>query len=283
MTDDELHSLLAKVEAFMGTLCTGEPGLLRGIIGDHFSAGGSRVRARLALEAGHALGLPQSICIALAGGCELLHNASLVHDDLQDRDAMRRNAPSMWAAHGEDAAICAGDLMLSASYAAFAQAGPKSAQMITHAHCRVAQVIAGQCDDLRLGGRCIDPEVYERVAAAKSGPLLALPLELALIAADHEPLVNAARRAATLFAIAYQMLDDLADADRDATNGSLNAVAVYAAMGSPDPRRAVRQKAIERLDAFAQFAAELPNGLAQTLVARATPIRLALGIQPETA
>jgi geranylgeranyl diphosphate synthase, type I len=283
MTEEELQSLLSKVEAFIDALCSGESGLLSGIVSDHFSAGGSRVRARLALEAGHALGLSQSICIALAGGCELLHNASLVHDDLQDRDMMRRNAPSMWAAHGEDAAICAGDLMLSASYASFAQAGPKAAQLIAHAHRGVAHVISGQCDDLRLGGRCADPEVYERIAAAKSGPLLALPLELALIAADQEPLVNSARRAATLFAIAYQMLDDLADVDRDAENGSLNAVAVYAAMGAPNPRRAVHQKAIERLDAFAQFAVELPVGLAQTLVARAGPLRLALGILPQTA
>lgn len=283
MTDNELASLLAKVEALIDTLCTGEPGSLAGIVRDHFSAGGSRVRARIALQAGQALGLSQSICIALASGCELLHNASLVHDDLQDRDGMRRNAPSMWLAHGEDIAICAGDLMLSAAYAAFAHAGPKSAAMISHVHLRVAHVISGQCEDLRLGGRCDDPEVYERIAAAKSGPLLALPLELALIAAGLEPLLETAKRAATLFAIAYQMLDDLGDADRDATNDSLNAVAVYAAKGIANPRRAVRETAVERLAAFEQVAAQLPAGLAQSLVLRVGPIKQALGMQPETA
>jgi geranylgeranyl diphosphate synthase type I len=283
MTDDEINGLLAEVEALMNALCTGEPGMMQGVVRAHFIAGGSRVRARLALEAGVALGLSSSITIALASGCELLHNASLVHDDLQDRDAMRRNAPSMWAAHGEDAAICAGDLMLSAAYAALAQAGPQASRLIGHAHHRVAEVIAGQCEDLRLGGDCADMQAYERVAAAKSGPLLALPIELALIAAGNGALVDAARRAATLFALAYQMLDDLADADRDAANGSLNAVTVHATLGVADPRESVRRTALARLAAFDQAARELPSGLAQTLLARAQSIQFALGAQLETA
>ena len=79
------------------------------------------------------------------------------------------------------------------------------------------------------------------------------------------------------------MLDDLGYADRDAANGSLNAVAVYAAKGITNPRRAVREAAVARLEAFEQTAAELPAGLAHSLVARAAPIRLALGLQPETA
>jgi geranylgeranyl pyrophosphate synthase len=66
MTDNELASLLTKVEALIDTLCTGEPGSLAGIVRNHFSAGGSRVRARIALQAGSALGLSQTICVALA-------------------------------------------------------------------------------------------------------------------------------------------------------------------------------------------------------------------------
>jgi len=283
MTNDDINGLLPHVEALMNALCTREPGKLQDIVSEHFYAGGSRVRARLALEAGLALGLSKSISVALAGGCELLHNASLVHDDLQDRDEMRRNAPSMWAAHGEDVAICGGDLMLSAAYAAMAQAGPHAVQLITHAHRRVAEVIEGQCQDLRLGGHCADAQAYERVAAAKSGPLLALPIELALIAAGKAPLVDAARRAATLFALAYQMLDDLADAGHDATNGSLNAVAVHATLGMADPRESVRRTALARLEAFELAARELPAGIAQTLVLRAQAIKHALGAQLEPA
>jgi geranylgeranyl diphosphate synthase, type I len=281
MSEQELHCQLAEVEAAIGALCTDEARPLRNIVRDHFGSGGSRVRARLALQSGHSLDLPPRICIYLAAGCELLHNASLIHDDLQDRDTMRRDAPAVWAAHGENAAICAGDLMLSAAYAAFAQVGPKAGQIIMHAHHRVAQVIGGQCDDLRLGGSCADPETYERIAAAKSGPLLALPLELALIVAGREDLVDAAKRAATMFAIAYQILDDLTDVERDVEKGSLNAVGVHALSGSKNPRESACKLAIDRLDSFEQFVRELPAGMAQALVQRTEPIRKALSRQLE--
>jgi len=282
MTDNRIQSLLAQVEAYIDTLCTSEPSPLQHAVRDHFSAGGNRLRARLALDAGIALELPKSIIVAVASGCELLHNASLVHDDLQDKDMMRRNAPAIWAAHGADTAICSGDLMLSAAYAALAQAGTHAADLIVHTHHRVAHVISGQCDDLRLAGRCDQPEEYERVAAAKSGPLLALPLELSLLAAGRQKLVEPARRCATFFAISYQMLDDLVDAERDLANGTLNAVAVYAAAGASDAREAVRLKAMAHLTAFEHCAEELPSGLAQTLVARAAPIKVALhSLEPQ--
>ena len=55
----------------------------------HLGAGGRRIRARLALDAGSCLGLSARDAVAIASTCELLHNASLVHDDLQDRDPGR--------------------------------------------------------------------------------------------------------------------------------------------------------------------------------------------------
>jgi geranylgeranyl diphosphate synthase type II len=283
MSDQVLHCQLAEVEATINALCSDDAISLSNIVRDHFGSGGSRVRARLALQSGQSLNLPQDVCISLAAGCELLHNASLIHDDLQDRDMVRRDAPTVWAAHGENTAICAGDLMLSAAYAAFAQTGTKASDVIMHAHHRVAQVICGQCDDLRLGGSCADPETYEQIAAAKSGPLLALPLELALIVAGRKDLVNAAKRAATMFAIAYQILDDLTDVTRDSEKGSMNAVNVYALSGSKNPRESACNLAIDRLDLFEQFVSELPAGMIQALVQRAEPIRNALTRQLEAA
>ena len=58
----------------------------------HLRTGGNRVRAQLALHAGRALGLGVSDAVTLATTCELLHNASLIHDDLQDLDEVRRGA-----------------------------------------------------------------------------------------------------------------------------------------------------------------------------------------------
>jgi len=82
----------------------------------HLEAGGQRVRARLALHACEALGVVGDQAVRLAACVELLHNASLVHDDLQDKEKLRRGLPTVCAAFGPDVALCTGDLLLSAAY-----------------------------------------------------------------------------------------------------------------------------------------------------------------------
>ena len=84
----------------------------------HFSAGGARVRAQLGLDAASALNLSAQASMACAVAPELLHNASLIHDDLQDGDAMRRDTPAVWSRYGKGTAISAGDLLISAAYMA---------------------------------------------------------------------------------------------------------------------------------------------------------------------
>ena len=84
----------------------------------HFSAGGSRIRAQLGLAAAAALNLSPQASLACALAPELLHNASLVHDDLQDEDTMRRTRPAVWSRFGKDIAISTGDLLISAAYVA---------------------------------------------------------------------------------------------------------------------------------------------------------------------
>jgi len=174
----------------------------------HLSAGGSRVRARLALHASAALGRPAHESIAVAAACELLHNASLVHDDLQDRDTERRGCEAVWRRYDDAIAVCTGDLMLSAAYAALADTGTAAASLMARMHRRVATVIRGQCEDLSLQGGTLESQAaYERVACGKSAPLLVLPLELALALAGRYGAIGTAERAGSLFAIGYQVAD----------------------------------------------------------------------------
>ncbi len=234
--------------------------------GAHLNAGGSRVRARLALHASQALGRSRREAIAIAAACELLHNASLVHDDLQDRDPLRRGQPSVWCAHGDAAAICVGDLLLSSAYAALADCGAQAARLIAHTHQRVGAVIRGQCADLKLKGRAdVSLAAYEAVAADKSGPLLSLPLELALLLSGGERDLPRAVDAASLFAVAYQMTDDLEDVERDALNEELNVVAVLAAAGVQLPLQAAAHLALQRFAEAKAAALNLPAGAGQLL------------------
>ena len=249
----------------------------------HLSAGGSRVRALLAIQAARELALRDQDAVAIAAACELLHNASLVHDDLQDRDVLRRGQDAVWHRYGEAAAICVGDLLLSAAYAALADTGSHAAALMSRMHLRVAAVIRGQCDDIAMQGRRMDSlETYEQVARAKSGPLLILPVELALVLAGRTEAIATAVEAGSLFAIGYQIADDLDDVRRDALNEELNIVAVLAAAGEPQPRARARDLAVNRFRRAHAAASALPSGCGALLAEQALRRSAALSAAPES-
>lgn len=188
----------------------------------HLGAGGRRIRARLALDAAAHLGLSARAAVAIATTCELLHNASLIHDDLQDRDEHRRGRQTVWKSFGADVAICAGDLLLSCAYAALAELDDPAhlaqlAPMMRTMHLRTSAAIHGQAADLSHRTRPIATiDAYFQIVAGKSGALLSLPLELALLASGDAAACAPARAAAEAFAIGYQIADDLDDLDKDA-------------------------------------------------------------------
>ncbi len=203
----------------------------------HLESGGQRMRARLALHAGMQLGLSRSDAVAIAAAVELLHNASLIHDDLQDRDTTRRSRETAWFQFGDNAAICSGDLLLSAAYAAlagFSQSGYLAA-LIGAVHSSSATAVEGQLADLNmaamfdLGANVARRnnalqhqkdwlEYYEKVAQAKSGALLGLPIALALIGAGMPEFVGVCKIAANAFAVGYQITDDINDMEQDRAN-----------------------------------------------------------------
>ena len=284
MHSDEATSNIRQVEQLMLDLVLRSGGEAGKAAAYHLSAGGSRVRALLALDAARALARPDREAIAIAAACELLHNASLVHDDLQDRDVHRRGRDAVWRRYGDAAAICAGDLLLSAAYAAMATTGATASLLITRMHHRVSAVIGGQCEDIALQGSTLSSlETYEHVARAKSGPLLVLPIELALVLAGCEDAVATAVEAGSLFAVGYQITDDLDDVQRDAVSGELNIVAVLAASGETRPQACARDLAICRFRQAHAVAIALPAGCGALLAAHALRRSAALSATLETA
>ncbi len=272
MSDTDERQALTAVEHHMQALLGTARDSATSAARLHLQAGGSRVRARLALSAASALHLSAGTTLAIATACELLHNASLVHDDIQDAADCRRGQPSLWVTHGSDIAICAGDLLISAAYGALAGADPKRlASLLRHTHAQVSAVIAGQAADLAARAKPVTTlDAYESVAGAKSGPLLALPLELALLAADLDHALPVAGDAARLFAVAYQMADDLDDMALDLAAGEPNIVGVLRHCADhPCPREAARDLARIRYLAAADRARTLPGGAGVALARQA--------------
>ena len=198
---------------------------------EHLATGGKRMRARLCLEAAAALGVEERAALGWAAAVEMLHNATLVHDDVQDGDTVRRGQPTVWARHGVAQAINVGDLMLMLPISRLIARLPVDESIrwrLAEALTRHAEaIVRGQADDLSLRQRISDDhslDVLEEVlycAERKTAALFSLCAEGAALLAGHAP--EEGRRLAAPFAavgVAFQLVDDLIDAFGDKGRGT---------------------------------------------------------------
>jgi len=238
-------------------------------VAHHLGTPGLRVRSQIALHAADCLGVDTQSALALATCCELLHNASLIHDDLQDRDQLRRGAQAVWSLFGAAVALCAGDLLLSGAYAALTDVTDVAAipQLMAQTHLAVAQTIRGQVSAALPRHQIIDRiAVYEAMAAAKSGPLLNLPFALVFSYCHRPDASDVAARAVRAFAIAYQIADDLEDIEADARTalGAAANIIIVLETAKDCDRETAQIEAVHRarskLAEALGIAAELPDG-----------------------
>ncbi|MER6913538.1 polyprenyl synthetase family protein [Streptomyces sp. NPDC000594] len=171
---------------------------------------GKAVRPALALLACRAAGGAAQAAHPAAVAVELVHNAGLLHDDIIDRDPVRRGRPALWKAMGVPAAILAGDALFFAAVQALTEA-PRPDRTVPVLLATVRELVEGEyLDTLLESEAAADEEQVLAVAAGKTGALLACACELGAIAADATD-----ERAAHLRAfghhlgIAFQCADDL--------------------------------------------------------------------------
>ena len=97
----------------------------------HLASGGKKFRPLFLLAIAYAIRCPEKAALQTAAACELLHNASLVHDDLQDKDETRRGRPAVWQKFGPEIAISLGDYFIASAFRLLAGldcAGPANQQ-----------------------------------------------------------------------------------------------------------------------------------------------------------
>jgi geranylgeranyl diphosphate synthase type I len=212
-------SALAATDELMRELARGDvPGPLGEIAVDALSTGGKRLRARLALTAAESLGADAANAIPVAAAVELIHNASLIHDDLQDGDEVRRGRPTIWFTHGASQAISAGDLMLMLPFRAVNRiraSGEVRFGIARRLAFAVEEMARGQALELSLQdevarGRGI--EAYLRCVEGKTGALFEAPVEAAALLAglDEERAARIARPFREL-GVLFQIQDDVLD------------------------------------------------------------------------
>ncbi len=197
---------------------------LRPMVAHHFgwpssdlptaTTSGKMVRATLTVLTGECFTSDaEAISRVTAAGAavEMIHNFSLIHDDVMDGDKERRGRPAVWHEYGIPAAILTGDLLLAQAPLMLDgpwAADPRATRLLAEA---VARLAAGQMADLSLEGRPeASPDEALAVAADKTGALLACACELgALLAGASEEAIRRFSRFGLRLGLAFQIADDI--------------------------------------------------------------------------
>jgi octaprenyl-diphosphate synthase len=175
-------------------------------------AGGKRLRPKL-VQLTAAIG-PRSEPLraaALAAAVELLHNATLIHDDYVDESTHRRGRPTVAAAEGPERAVAVGDYYFAKATRLIAEIGNRS---VTSTIAEALEAIcASQIDDVALRGTYPgDHDSYLRVVRGKTAALFAGACASGALLSESSPeIVEALRRYGDLLGVAFQMADDLVD------------------------------------------------------------------------
>lgn len=185
---------------------------LRSAFDHHFKKGGKLLRANLALRAGQANGLQTQSCLRWAASVELLHNASLVHDDVCDDDSERRGITSVSEMYGKEIAICLGDAMIALSSLLLAQ-DPALQHTLTAHNLAILRLSAGQSAEF---SSLSYPTwaAYEKLVEGKTTPLISLPL-LGLNPIDQDSAES--HNVVQYFSdtsIAFQIMNDIQNIDQ---------------------------------------------------------------------
>ena len=187
--------------------------------------GGKRLRPVLSLAAAEAVGAPPERALPFAAAVELVHTYSLVHDDLpcMDDDVERRGRPTVHVAYGEASAVLAGDALLALAFELLATAPAAEGVLPAQRLAALAELaraagsrelVGGQSDDLSLGSGRADAECIESIHRRKTAALIAAAIVggARLGGASEDELV-ALRGVGLAVGVAFQIADDLLDAD----------------------------------------------------------------------
>ncbi len=182
------------------------------------SGDGKRLRPALLLLAAEALGGARSCSMPAAVGVELLHNFTLVHDDIMDKDDTRRGRPTVHQKWDTDVALLAGDGLVGLAYAALLRSeSEKLSQIMRIFTDGIIEVCEGQALDREFEARdFVEMQDYLEMIGKKTACLLRMCTEIGgLVAQGSEEHILSLRRFGENLGMAFQIQDDLLDITAD--------------------------------------------------------------------
>ncbi|HEU5433703.1 MAG TPA: polyprenyl synthetase family protein [Thermomicrobiales bacterium] len=202
---------LQRVEARVEQAAAIDMPLVSTLVLDLVRAGGKRLRPLILLLAGRAYDNDLDALATAAAGVELLHTASLVHDDTVDRAALRRGKPTLNAVLDSGAVILLGDYLFAQS--AILAAATGNPRVVAIFASTLADICDGQLQEMFNAHRLDQTrEEYERRIYGKTASLFAGAAEMgALIGGAPDAHVAALRSFGADIGMAFQIVDDVLD------------------------------------------------------------------------
>jgi octaprenyl-diphosphate synthase len=205
-----LHAVEDRLRAAVTDRDDGTPGLLREASRTLVLApGAKRLRPLLTMVLATELGVRGADAVRVAAAAELMHAASLLHDDVIDEGTLRRGLPTANARWGNAAAVLAGDWLLTQ---AFQELAGLPASLTASAIPAVAEMTGAAILEIETRGRTdLTMDGWRRIAQGKTGVLFAWCGRAVALLARREDAAMALDAFGTHLGVAFQMADDLGD------------------------------------------------------------------------
>ena len=208
--DETLNKLIPSAEI--------EPKRLYEAIRWSVFAGGKRFRPALVLAVGNAFGADENKLLRTASAIEMIHNYSLIHDDLpaMDDDNLRRGRATCHVKFDEATAILAGDILQTLAFQAIAEDANLSekvrVKLISELARSAARMVDGQQLDLVSEGKTVSLDDLENIHQNKTGAMVSVAARSgAIIAEASDAELNSITNYASKLGLLFQITDDLLD------------------------------------------------------------------------
>ncbi len=179
-------------------------------------AGGKRLRPVLSLISAEALGKDWRNILPAAIAIETIHNFTLIHDDIMDRDEMRRGVPTVHKLFGEATAILAGDTLFAEAFKILTKCNVKPENLVKAVDMLAdvcIKICEGQYLDMSFESRdFVSEEEYINMVEKKTAVLIACSCSMpAVLFGEKEEIVEALWNFGLLSGIGFQIHDDVLD------------------------------------------------------------------------
>lgn len=216
-TFDEIRSHIAadldRLDAVVRSQLATDNPLMQKVIDNYLKTKGKLIRPIIVILTARLMGRVDSKVLAAAAAAELLHNASLIHDDVVDQASLRRSLPTVNAVWDNHIAVLVGDFFVSSS---MQQAISTGDLRIIDALCHLGKLLSlGELDQIYSARyHTIDQESYMRIIDYKTASLFVACARMGCYATggkDADTRVRALTEYARLLGLSFQIRDDIFD------------------------------------------------------------------------